>query len=230
MVNAKVKRTKKNDREIEQMTGISREVHECRNGQINEQPTGKLRASKDNDMIYVDEAVPTGREWHLQNDFAASYHQPTLGCVRAFINSILDCVIFCVDFPVPNMKFISENDDKTWSEVICNRYTGELVVDPRIIGTGNWGASGSLDHIHKDMQPHEKYGAHYRHIYKGMDIHYYDNRPLPVILAEPLGGKKAKYVSPENDPNDPKYIQQQPKKETESSKDQQSEENEEAEK
>jgi len=63
-----------------------------------------------------------------------------------------------------------------------------------------------------------------------MDIHYYDNRPLPVILAEPLGGKKAKYVSPENDPNDPKYIQQQPKKETESSKDQQSEENEEAEK
>ena len=58
------------------------------------------------------------------------------------------------------MKFISENDDKTWSEVICNRYTGELVVDPRIIGTGNWGASGSLDHVHKDVQPHEKYGTY----------------------------------------------------------------------
>jgi len=202
------------------LTGNSREAHEGRNGPNNELPTGKLQVKDNtddtdnhNNMMYVDEA---GREWRLNPDIAASFHQPTMGVVRAVLHSILDCVIFCVDFPVPNIKFISENDDKTWSEVICNRYTGELVVDPKIFGTANFctdcpdgmekGALSTTEHVQKDVKPHQKYGDKYRHIAKGMDLNHFDNRPLPVILAEPLGGKKAIYVSPENDPKDPKYI------------------------
>jgi len=217
MVNAKVKKTRKTDLEIEQATGISRRVHERRNDQINELPTGKLTVTEENKMIYVDEA---GRKWRLNPDIAASFHQPTMGVVHAFFHSILDCLIFCVDFPVPNIKFISMNDDNTWSEAICNRYTGELVVDPRYFGTANFctdcpdgmekGALSTQEHVKKDVKPHQKYGNKYTHIAKGMDIHYFDNRPLPVILAEPLGGKKAIYVCPENDPNDPKYIPSPP--------------------
>ena len=167
MVNAKVKKTTKTDLEIEQATGISRRVHEHRNDQINELPTGKLTVTEENKMIYVDEA---GRKWRLNPDIAASFHQPSMGVVHAFFHSILDCLIFCVDFPVPNIKFISMNDDKTWSEAICNRYTGELVVDPRYFGTANFctdcpdgmekGALSTQEHVKKDVKPHQKYGTY----------------------------------------------------------------------
>ncbi|KAL3926398.1 MAG: hypothetical protein SGARI_005626, partial [Bacillariaceae sp.] len=181
-----------------------------RNDICNELPTGKLRIkdpSKDK-MLYVDDA---GREWRRNPDIVSSYHQP-MSMPGAVFHSIVDMIICCVDFPVPNMKFISINEDGTWSEVICNRYTGELIVDPKYFGTSNYctdapngmktGALTTAEHVALDVKPHEKYGAKYKHIGKGLPVGYYDGDiPHPIILHEPLGGPKAIYMSKENDPN-----------------------------
>lgn len=204
----KVKKTKKTDEEIEAQCGISRERHENRNDECNELPTGKLRMSEHDKMLYIDDA---GREWRRNPDIFSSYHQP-MSMPNALFHSIVDMLIFCIDFPVPNMKFISvNNEDGKWSEVICNRYTGELIVDPRYFGTSNFCSdapkgmkTGSLttkEHVYLDVKPHEKYGDNYKHIAKGLPVGYYDGDiPHPVILHEPLGGPKALYMSKENDP------------------------------
>ncbi|KAL3915843.1 MAG: hypothetical protein SGILL_005454, partial [Bacillariaceae sp.] len=75
--------------------------------------------------------------------------------------------------------------------------------------------------------PHEKYGAGYKHICKGIPVGYYDNNnnnngedcpPIPVILHEPLGGPKAVYMSKENDPNYKKKETKKKKKKDSKSK------------
>merc|ERR1711933_409349 len=132
----KKKKCKLSDAEIEEKLGISRKRHEDRNNICNDLPTGKLKIkdpSRDK-MLYVDDA---GREWRRNPDIFSSYHQP-MPMLHALFHSIVDGLIFCIDFPVPNMKFISINDDGTWSEVICDRYTGELIVDPKYFGTSNF--------------------------------------------------------------------------------------------
>ena len=212
------RKTKKTDAEVEALTGISREKHENRNDICNELPSGKLRIkdyTKDK-MLYVDDA---GREWRRNPDIFSSYHQP-MSMPNAVFHSLIDGMFFCVKFPVPNMKFISINDDGTWSEVVCCRYTGELIVDPRIFGTSNFctdasngmktGSLTTKEHVKWDVVPHEKYGHNYKHIAKGIPVGYYDGDiPHPVILHEPLGGKNAKYMSKENDPNYIKNMKRQ---------------------
>lgn len=195
----------KTDAEIEEITGISREKHENRNDICNEFPTGKLKQTSK--WMYVDDA---GREWRRNPDIFSSYHQP-MSMIAAVFHSIVDAAIFCIDFPVPNLKFISQNEDGTYSEAICNRYTGELIVDPVYFGTSNYckdedgmktGKLTSNDHFVMDVKPHEMYGPHYKHIAKGIPVGYYDGDiPHPVILHDPIGGPKAKYMSKENDPN-----------------------------
>ena len=45
-------------------------------------------------------------------------------------------------------------------------------------------------------------GDGYKQISKGIPCGHYDgSRPHPIILHEPQGGPKAKYMSKENDPN-----------------------------
>ena len=205
----KSSKTKMSDEEIEAKTGISREKHECRNDLCNELPTGKLKQQPAvHRMMYVDDA---GRQWRRNPDIFSSYHQP-MSMPNALFHSIVDMLIFCVDFPVPNMKFISLNEDGNWSEVICNRYTGELIVDPEYFGTSNFcqdcpkgmktGSLASKQHVMMDVQTHEKYGCGYKHIAKGIPVGHYDGDiPHPVILHDPQGGPKAKYMSKENDPN-----------------------------
>jgi len=202
------------DVSIEQELGISREKHEDRNELCNDMPTGKLRQSGDDKMMYVDDA---GRGWRRNPDLFSSFHQP-MSLVNAIFHSIVDMVIFCVDFPVPNMKFISLNEDQTWSEIVCNRYTGELIVDPAYFGTSNFctdapngmknGKLNTTEHVLWDVKTHTKYGWGYKHITKGIPCGYYDgSRPHPVILHEPQGGPKAIYMSKENDPQ---YLPQPP--------------------
>jgi len=207
------------DMRIHKELGISRERHENRNDICNEMPTGKLRQSPGDDtMMYVDDA---GRPWRRNPDLFSSFHQP-LSLVNAIFHSLVDMIIFCVDFPVPNMKFISLNDsDGMWSEIICNRYTGELIVDPAYFGTSNFctdapdamssGKLNTKEHVLWDVKTHTKYGWHgYKHIAKGIPCGYYDgSRPHPVVLHEPQGGPKAIYMSKENDPQDPSYQQYQ---------------------
>ena len=109
-ISRKKKKTTKTDDEIEAITTISRAKHEDRNGICNELPTGKLqiKPGQTDTMLYVDDA---GREWRRNPDLMASYHQP-MSMPNALFHSIIDAVIFCVDFPVPNMKFISINADQ----------------------------------------------------------------------------------------------------------------------
>jgi len=209
------RQTSERDRSIEKELGISREKHENRNDMCNEMPTGKLRQSEDNTMMYIDDA---GREWRRNPDLFSSYHQP-MSLVNAIFHSLVDMVIFCVDFPVPNMKFMSLNEsDGMWSEVICNRYTGELIVDPKYFGTSNFctdapdamktGKLSTAEHVKYDVKTHTKYGPGYKHISKGIPCGYYDgSRPHPVILHDPQGGPKAIYMSKENDPQ---YLPQSP--------------------
>jgi len=210
-ISRKKKKTTKTDDEIEAITTISRAKHENRNEICNELPTGKLqiKPGQTDTMLYVDDG---GRLWRRNPDLMASYHQP-MSMPNALFHSIIDAVIFCIDFPVPNMKFISINADQTYSEVICNRYTGELIVDPKYFGTSNYctdaphgmqtGSLTTKEHVLYDVKTHEKYGHNYKHIAKGIPVGYYDTDaiPHPVILHEPLGGPKAQYMSKENDPN-----------------------------
>jgi len=226
-LSRKTKKTKKTDAEIEAMLGISRKKHESRNDICNDLPTGKMKIKDPavDKMLYVDDA---GRDWRRNPDIFSSYHQP-MPMIHAVFHSIVDATIFCVDFPVPNMKFISENDDGTWSEVICNRYTGELIVDPKYFGTSNFctdcpngmktGSLATKEHVNLDVKSHELYGCGYTYIAKGIPVAYYDgDRPHPVILHEPQGGKKAIYMSPENDPKSPKYIKPDDHKKPEKNK------------
>jgi len=212
-LSRKPKKHSKTDHQIEEKLGISRDRHENRNDICNDLPTGKLKikdSSKDK-MLYVDDA---DREWRRNPDIFSSYHQP-MSLINAIFHSLVDAIIFCVDFPVPNMKFISINDDNTWSEVICNRYTGELIVNPKYFGTSNFctdapngmknGKLTTQEHVSLDVKPHEMYGCSYRSIAKGIPVGHYDgDRPHPVILHHPQGGPKAVYMSKENDPNNKK--------------------------
>ena len=209
-LSRKTKKHKLTDDEIEAKLGISRRKHEDRNNICNDLPTGKLRIKDFNKdkMLYVDDA---GRDWRRNPDIFSSYHQP-MSMINAVFHSIVDAVIFCVDFPVPNMKFISLNEDGTWSEVICNRYTGELIVDPKYFGTSNFctdcpkgmetGSLSTKEHVQLDVRSHEMYGSNYTYIAKGIPVGYYDDpkHPHPVILHDPQGGPKAVYMSKENNP------------------------------
>jgi hypothetical protein len=145
------------DKEIEERTGISREKHENRN-ELNELPVGQLKQSKEDKTVYTDD---NGRLWKLNPDIAASYHQPMhlwVAAARSIFSSIL-----CGVGQVPN------------------RYTGELVMDPQIMGTFNFCTdeplgmqNGTLgtDGEHKkfDITPHEEYGGNYKHIAKGIPV------------------------------------------------------------
>lgn len=208
----KPKKHSLSDHQIEQKLGISRDRHENRNDICNDLPTGKLKIKDpSNKMLYVDDA---DREWRRNPDIFSSYHQP-MSLINAVFHSLVNTIIFCIDFPVPNMKFISLNDDTTWSEVICNRYTGELIVDPRYFGTSNFctdapngmknGSLTTQEHVVLDVKPHEMYGCSYSFIAKGIPVGHYDgDTPHPVILHHPKGGPKAVYMSKENDPNNKK--------------------------
>ena len=176
---------KARDKEIEEKTGISREKHENRN-ELNELPVGQLKPSKEDNTMYTDD---NGRLWKLNPNLAASYHQPMhlyVAAVRSIFSSI-----FCDLSEVPNVKFISLNKDKTYSEVVANRYTGELVMDPQIFGTYNFCTdephglqNGELgtdgEHRKFDIIPHEEYGGNYKHIAKGIPVG--SLKKAPVIL------------------------------------------------
>ena len=82
----KVKKTTKSDEQIEELTGISREKHENRNDICNELPTGKMRMSDDDRMLYIDDA---GRPWRRNPDIFSSYHQP-MSLPSAILHSIID--------------------------------------------------------------------------------------------------------------------------------------------
>ena len=176
------------DEEVLAETGISREQHENRN-MLNELPQGKMKPTKDHDpLMYEDE---DGRQWRLNPDFNAAYHQPMplwFAAFRAIFSNI-----FCGLFKVPNLKFISLNADGTFSEVVCNRYTGKLILDPNLFGTYNFCKDapnameeGKLpttgEHRQLDVIPHEKYGGNYKQVAKGIPVGYYDDKPVPSVL------------------------------------------------
>jgi hypothetical protein len=173
------------DKEIEENTGISREKHENRN-ELNELPVGKLKPNKEDKTLYTDD---NGRAWKLNADFNASYHQPMHLYVAA-VRSIFSNLV-CGIGQVPNVKFISPNEDKTYSEVVANRYTGELEMNPQIFGTYNFCTDAPnamnegnlpLDGEHRkfDVIPHEEYGGNYKHIAKGIPVG--SLAKAPVIL------------------------------------------------
>lgn len=166
---------------------MSRKQHEDRN-QLNELPVGLLKPTKGDSFLYLDD---NDRQWRRNADLYASFHQGMpkwLAIVRSIIS-----MIFLGLWKVPNLKFISQNEDKTYSEACCNRYTGELLLDPQYFGTYNFCkddgeamVDGNLptggDHEKLDVIPHDEYGANYKHIAKGIPVGYYDNRPTPIIL------------------------------------------------
>jgi hypothetical protein len=112
-----------NETETEKETEISREQHENRN-ELNELPVGKLKPKEEGSMEYVDDE---GRLWRRNPDTAAAYHQRT-GAVVSFPQGIRQ-QHFLWFLEVPNLKFNSQNADKSYSEIVANRYTGELIVD-----------------------------------------------------------------------------------------------------
>jgi len=122
----------RSDEEIEKQIGLSRQNHENRN-ELNELPTGKLRPSPEDKSEWKDD---DGRTWKLNKEQNAAYHQPMpvwVAFVRAYLGKVLP---FC---KVPNLKFISPNaNNGMYSEVCANRYTGELVIEQKIMGTFNF--------------------------------------------------------------------------------------------
>lgn len=157
---------------------------------LNELPSGKIKPTPDDNTLWIDD---NDRLWKLNPEPAAAYHQPMpvpVAFVRAYIGMIFPCC------KVPNLKFISPNDDGRYSEVCANRYTGELVIDQKIIGTfnfctdvpdamevGNLPSSGEHDTM--DIIPHNKYGGHYRHIAKGIEIGSLESGPVILDLPPP---------------------------------------------
>ncbi|KAL7538813.1 hypothetical protein ACHAXR_008801, partial [Thalassiosira sp. AJA248-18] len=92
---------------------------------------------------------------------------------------------------VPNLKFISPNEDGRYSEVIANRYTGEL----KIIGTFNLctdAPDGMIDgklptdgeHKKWDIDPHNMYGGGYKQVAKGIDVGSVDKGPVILGTCE----------------------------------------------
>ena len=84
---------------------MSRRQHEDRN-QLNELPVGLLKPTKGDRFLYIDD---NDRQWRRNADFYASYHQPMpmwLAGVRSIIS-----MIFLGLLKVPNLKFISQNED-----------------------------------------------------------------------------------------------------------------------
>jgi hypothetical protein len=174
------------DEEIEQRIGLSREDHENRN-QFNELPNGKLKPSEEDDSIWKDD---NGRPWKLNAEPNAAYHQP-MPVPIAFIRAHLSK--FISSLKVPNLKFISPNEDGRYSEVCANRYTGELVIEQKIMGTFNLCTDapnamedGKLpttgEHDTLDIIPHKEYGGIYRHIASGIEAGSLEKGP--VILAK----------------------------------------------
>lgn len=176
------------DEEIEQQIGLSREAHENRN-KLNELPTGLLNPSPSDPTIWKDEK---GRPWKLNAEPNAAYHQPTSVPV-SFIKAHLS--YWLPSLKVPNLKFISPNKDGRYSEVIANRYTGELVIEQKIMGTFNLCTdapdgmvAGKLptDGEHKkwDIDPHNMYGGGYKQIAKGIDVGSVDKGPVILGTCE----------------------------------------------
>lgn len=98
---------------------------------------------------------------------------------------------------MPNLKFISPNADGKFSEICANRYTGELVIDQKILGTfnlctdvsvadafkdGKLPAARTGEHYTLDMQPHDVYGGTYKHVAKGIKVGELEKGP--VVLGQ----------------------------------------------
>jgi hypothetical protein len=176
------------DKEIEQKIGLSRKDHENRN-QLNELPNGKLEPSAEDSTIWKDD---DGRPWKLNAEPNAAYHQP-MSVPVAFIRAYLSKLI--PSLKVPNLKFISPNADGRYSEVCANRYTGELVIDQKIIGTFNLATDapdamkdGKLpttgEHDTWDVIPHNEYGGKYKQIAKGIEIGSLEKGPVILHKTE----------------------------------------------
>lgn len=165
---------------------ISRKEHEDRN-QFNELPKGKIKPSPEDPTMWKDEA---GRPWKLNGESNAVYHQPypvPVAFVRTYIGILIP------PLKVKNLKFISPNADGRYSEIVADRYTGELVIEQQILGTFNFATDapdamkdGKLpttgEHDELDVIPHNEYGGGYRHIAKGIKVGSIEKGP--VILAK----------------------------------------------
>lgn len=176
----------RSDAEIEAETGLTRENHENRNI-YNELPNGKLKPSPSDPTLWIDD---DSRTWKLNAEPNAAYHQP-MPLAVAFIRGHLGK--FIPSLKVPNLKFISPNADGMYSEVCANRYTGELVIDQKLMGTFNFckdAPDGMKDgklpttgeHDTLDVIPHKEYGGNYLYIAKGMPTGSIEKGP--VILAK----------------------------------------------
>jgi hypothetical protein len=176
------------DKEIEQQIGLSREDHENRN-KLNELPAGLMNPSPSDPTLWMDEK---GRPWKLNAEPNAAYHQPT-GVAVSFVKAHLSK--FMPFLKVPNLKFISPNEDGRYSEVIADRYTGELVIVQKIMGTFNLCTdapdgmiAGKLptDGEHKkwDIDPHNMYGGGYKQVAKGIDVGSVDKGPVILGTCE----------------------------------------------
>lgn len=175
------------DRDIEKQTGISREDHENRN-KINEMPTGKLTPSPEDPTTWVDEAE---KAWKLVPEKYASENQPMrvpLARLRAVLGK---------PFPflkVPNLKFISTNAEKGFSEICANRFTGKLIIEQEFMGTMNLCtdapddvmATGIIpnkgEHRMLDILPHYLYGPNYKQITKDVELGSIEE--APVVLGK----------------------------------------------
>jgi len=176
----------KADEETQELTGLSRAEHGNRN-QRNELPKGQLTATAEDPTMWKDE---DGREWKLNAEQNAAYHQPMPVWI-AFVRAILGR--FIPFLKVPNLKFISKNADGMYSEVCANRYTGELVIAQKIMGTFNLCKDapnamkdGKLptggQHRMLDIIPHEEYGGTYKQVAKGIDVGQLEKGPVILDL------------------------------------------------
>jgi hypothetical protein len=174
------------DDEIKEKTGLSREEHENRN-EFNELPNGKIKPTEEDPTIWKDD---DGRPWKLNAEPNAAYHQPMPVAIAYIKGHLGGCLPF---LKVPNLKFISPNADGRYSEVCANRYTGELVIDQKLMGTFNFATDapdamedGKLpttgEHDLLDVIPHNEYGGNYKHIAKGIKTGDLDKGP--VILGK----------------------------------------------
>ena len=178
------------DEQMKQETGISREDHENRN-QFNELPNGKIKPSPEDKTIWTDD---DGRPWKLNSEPYAAYHQPNPVAI-AFIQAHLG--EFIPYLKVPNLKFISPNADGRYSEIVANRYTGELIIEQNIMGTFNLATDapdamidGKLpttgEHDLWDVIPHNKYGGGYKYIAAGIETGSIEKGPIVLAHLEKI--------------------------------------------
>jgi hypothetical protein len=161
------------DDAIETLTGISREQHENRNA-FNELPTGKLHPAKKNEQgstsknaqFYLDEA---DRLWRRTPDLYSMFHQPfpvTVALIRSIVTPLTVGLT-----QVPYIKLISPNAASSsdnyqeqqyrhFSEIVVNRYTGELIIDPQVMGTYNLCA---VEDVEKAMRTGATRGEGHQH-------------------------------------------------------------------